>query len=396
MALVKEKLFSLWRVRDDGVARLKQVAFFILLSAMICSGAEAAAKPAAAEMRSLLDAQLEVNARQYGIPAQSVLVMHKGKVIYRKQTGLADVESNRSVRADDIYAFYSVSKLFVSTLIFELVDDGRLDLTAPVGRYVANLPTTWQGVRIEQLLNHVSGLPDFFEGPVVPTSFPPTRDEMFRSLAERPFYFEPGTQSRYTQTNYVLLQAVIESIYGLSYREIVQTRIVGPLQLRDVYLGYARAPKERLVTAYVGRDGKLVRDQTILWQDYSIAHGELFTTADDFGRFLSAVARGKFARQEALVKFWRPYRLANGDGAGFASGWDYGANDDMVDVGHDGAVKVRVRLLFRDGNLDDSYVIIYLTNGSRDNVWSRTLVESLEKIILPNGQDSTRRPPSPY
>jgi len=378
-------LISPRRVRDEGVAILKRVTAFILLSSMICSGAEAAAKPAPAELRLLLDAQLEANARQYGIPAQSVLVMHKGKVTYRKQTGLADVESNRSVRADDVYAVYSVSKLFVSTLIYELVDDRRLNLTAPVGRYVANLPAAWREVRIEQLLNHVSGLPDFFEGPVIPTSFPPTRDELFRSLAERPYYFEPDTQSRYTQTNYVLLQAVIESVYGLSYREIVQTRIVAPLGLRDVYLGYARAPKERLVTAYVGRDGKLVRDQIIPWQDYSIAHGELFTTADDLGSFLSAVARGKFARQKTLVKLWRQYRLTNGDSAGFASGWDFGANDDMVDVGHDGAVKVRVRLLFRSGNLNDSYVIIYLTNGSRDNVWSRTLVDSLEKIILPSG-----------
>lgn len=363
---------------------LKRAVALISLSMMIFSGAEASKRSATAELTPMLDAQLEANARQYGIPAQSVLVMHKGKVVYRNHTGLADVELKRSARADDVYAVYSVSKLFVSTLIYELVDHGRLDLTAPVGRYVANLPDAWRGVRIEQLLNHVSGLPDFFDGPDIPVAFPPTRDELFRSLAERPFYFETGTQSRYTQTNYVLLQAVIEAIYGLSYREIVQTRIIAPLRLQDVYLGSARAPKERLVTAYVGRDGQLVRDQTIPWQDYSIAHGELFTTADDLGRFLSAVAHGKFARQKTLLRLWRPYRLSNGDSAGFASGWDYGENDDIVDVGHDGAVKVRVRLLFRNRNLDDSYVIIYLTNGSRDNVWTRTLVESIEKLILPS------------
>lgn len=85
-------------------------------------------------------------------------------------------------------------------------------------------------------------------------------------MAEWPFNFEPGTQSRYIQTNYVLLRAVIELVNWLSYREIVQTRIFAPLGLRDVHLGYARAPKERLVTACVGRDRKLVRDQAIAWQ----------------------------------------------------------------------------------------------------------------------------------
>jgi D-alanyl-D-alanine carboxypeptidase len=374
---------------------LKRVAVLIFLLLANCSSAEAGRKSASADLRPRLDAQLEANGRQYGIPAQSVLIMHNGKVLYRKQTGLADVESNRPVRANDIYGAYSVSKLFLSTLVFELVDEGRLDLAAPVGRYVAEVPEAWRQVSVEQLLNHASGLPDFFEGPESLVSFPPTRDELFRSLAGRPFYFQPGTQSRYTQTNYVLLQAVLEELHGRSYRDIVRRRIVEPLGLRNVYLGYASAPKGRLVTAYAGKGGVLVRDRIIPWQDYSIAHAELFTTADDLGRFLTAVAQGRFARQETLLRLWRPYRLADGSSAGFAAGWDYGAKDGLVDVGHDGGIKVRVRLLFCEGNLSDSYVIIYLTNGSRENVWTRTLVESLEKIILPSAPVSLpcrRRP----
>lgn len=356
---------------------------FVAANACLLMLSACVAQAAPVGLQSRLDAQLEANARQYGIPAQSVLVMHNGEVIYRNQTGLADIESNRPSRPDDVYAAYSVSKLFVSTLILELVDQGRLDLAAPVGQYVSDLPTAWQSLRIDQLLNHASGLPDFFDGPDVPASFPPTRDELFDSLKDRPFYFEPGTQSRYTQTNYVLLQAVLESVHGVSYREIVRSRFVEPLGLRDVYLGYANAPQERLVTAYVGKDGRLERDRIIAWQDYSISHAELFTTPDDLGRFLTAVARGRFARKETLVRLWRPYRLTNGEAAGFASGWDLGEEDGIIDVGHDGGVKVRVRLLFRDGNLDDSYVIIYLTNGTQENTWTRTLVESLEKIILP-------------
>jgi D-alanyl-D-alanine carboxypeptidase len=208
---------------------LKRVAVLIFLLLANCSSAEAGRKSASADLRPRLDAQLEANGRQYGIPAQSVLIMHNGKVLYRKQTGLADVESNRPVRANDIYGAYSVSKLFLSTLVFELADEGRLDLAAPAGRYVAEVPEAWRQVSVEQLLNHASGLPDFFEGPESLVSFPPTRDELFRSLAGRPFYFEPGTQSRYTQTNYVLLQAVLEELHGRSCAQ-PHCRTVGPAE----------------------------------------------------------------------------------------------------------------------------------------------------------------------
>ncbi|MBX9616128.1 MAG: beta-lactamase family protein [Caulobacteraceae bacterium] len=336
----------------------------------------------APDLRAQIDARLQANASLHGIPAQSVLVMRNGEVLYRSQTGLAHLATQRAVRPDDLYGAYSVSKLFVSTLILELVDQGRVDLEAPASRYVADLPPAWRDVRIDQLLSHASGLPDYVPGADGPMDFPSTRDDVFRTLGARPLDFPPGTQSRYNQTNYLVLQAVLESRYGLPYRQIVQSRIIGPLGLRDVYLGLANAPAGRRVTAYHGQDGRLVADSPLPWPDYAIAHAELFTTADDLGVFLTAVARGRFARPQTLARLWRPYRLANGGTADFASGWDYGESGGYREVGHDGGVKVRVRLLFRDDAISDHYVIVYLTNGSRDNAWTRTLIDSIQPIVL--------------
>jgi len=353
----------------------------LILSA--CLGA-----PTTPDLRTRLDAQLQSNAEQYGIPAQAVLVMHNGDTLYRSQTGLADVETGRPARPDDIYGVYSVSKLFVSTLVLELVDQGRVDLEAPASRY-ATLPAAWREVRIDQLLNHASGLPDFFMGPEGPTDFPPTRDDAFRLLGAQPLVFAAGAEGRYTQTNYLVLQAVLEAVHAMPYREIVETRIVEPLGLRNVYLGLANAPRERLVSPYHGEDGNLVRDRIIPWRDYSIAHAELFTTPDDLGVFLTAVAQGRFARPTTLARVWRPYRLTSGEASNFASGWDYGESGEYREVGHDGAVKVRVRLLFRDDSMSDHYVIVYLTNGTRDNTWTRILVDSIQPVILAD-QDPRR------
>jgi D-alanyl-D-alanine carboxypeptidase len=330
--------------------------------------------------RVALDAQLAENSEQHGIPAQAVLVLRNGQVLYRNQTGLADIEMSRAVRPDDIYPVYSVAKLFVSTLILELADQHRLELDQPASRYVAGLPATWRDVRIDQLLNHTSGLPDLFDSADGP--FPPTRDDVFRTLGAKPLVFAPGSEQRYTQTNYLVLQAVLEALHGAPYREIVRTRITEPLGMRNTYLGLSHAPRDRLVSPYRGENGRIVRDRKIAWQDYSIAHAELFTTPEDLGNFLTAVARGRYARPEMLTRVWQPSRLVNGELTSFASGWDYDEADGLRAVGHDGGVKVRVRLIFRSDDLSDHHVIVYLTNGTRDGVWTRRLVESVQRIVL--------------
>lgn len=360
------------------VGAIKRTSTALCLGALAsCSGT---GQPS--PLRDRIDSQIEANAELHGIPAQAVLVMRNGEVLYRNQTGLADLESGRAVGPDDVYPVYSVSKLFASILVFQLVDHGRLDLQQPASSYIPDLPSAWQEIRVDQFLNHTSGIPDFIDRANPSAPLPPTRGEVFRMLANRPLLARPGTQTSYNQTNYLVLQAILEQIYDAPYREIVRRRIIEPLGLRDTFMGLANAPLERLVSAYHGEDGRLVRDLPIAWRDYSIVHTELYTTPDDLGTFLSAVAHGDLVRQETLARLWQPHRLENGDVGWFASGWDYGESGQWREVGHDGGIKVRVRLIFRNGDPGSNAVIVYLTNGTRDNVWTRTLVESVQRIIL--------------
>lgn len=328
------------------------------------------------------DKQIADNAQRHGIAAQSILVMRDGDVLYRGQAGVADLESKRPAAENDVYAAHSISKLFVSILALQLVDQDRLDLQAPAGLYVPELPPAWQGILISQFLNHVSGVPDFFDAADPGAELPATREEVFHLLGERPLLFEPGEQALYTQTNYLVLQIVLERIYGATYRDIVRAQIIEPLGLRDTYLGLSNVPRERMVSAYRGENDRLVQDPAPPWRDYSIAHGELFTTPDDLGAFLTAVANGELVRQQTLLKAWRPYRLPNGERGVFASGWDHGESGGFREVGLDGGMKVRVRILFRNEDLSKHTIIVYFTNGSRDNVWTRTLVESVERVAM--------------
>jgi CubicO group peptidase (beta-lactamase class C family) len=324
-----------------------------------------------------------VNAQKYGIAGQAVLILHDGKPIYRGSQGLARRETNAPVHPDDIFPVFSLSKLFASVLVMQLVERGQLELDAPVGSYLPDLPASWRALKVTEILNHVSGLPEYFDASVTPIVPPATREAAFQALADKPFLFATGTQTRYTQTNFVLLGAILEARYNMPYRKIVAQRIVEPLGLSSTYFGKRQVPPGKVVNSYIGKDHELTTDVAIDWPEYAIVHAELYTTVDDLGAYLNALCAGRLLRRETLQHLWQPYRYKQGGVGWFASGWEYGTSGRYQYVGHDGGTKVRARLVFGDSLTKNTYAFIYLTNGSAENVWSRTLIDSLMPIVAP-------------
>jgi D-alanyl-D-alanine carboxypeptidase len=329
----------------------------------------------AAPLDRALEQKMEANAQRYVIASQAVLVARNGEVIFRNVAG---------ARRDELFPAYSVSKLLASVLLMQLVEAGQLDLDKPASAYLAGLPLRWQQIPLRLILNHSSGLPEYFDpGSPLGPGFPPTLQAVFAGLADKPLVFEPGTAIRYTQTNFLVLEALLEAHYGKPYTQFASERIISKLGLKNTVLGLANASRRGMVRSYIGKNGKLQADPAVQWPEYANVHAELFTTVDDLAAFLNAVARGELVGKEALRKFWQPQKLANGQDSWFASGWEYGKSGGYEFVGHDGGAKVRVRLLWPERDGGDSYTIIYLTNGSAQNVWSRTLVESLMAAIDP-------------
>lgn len=340
-------------------------------------------------LSAALTRQMEVNRQRYGIAGQALLVSHNGQVIFRGADGEADVESHERATADHVFAAYSLSKLFASILVMQLVEQGQVDLDAPASAYVAGLPKSWQAIRVREFLDHSSGVPEYFaqrqDGAVsTAMAFPKDLPAVFASLADTPMQFATGTDTRYTQTNFLVLTALLEARYGKPYAQIVDERIVRKLRLGHTWLGPAALPKQGVVHSYVGKDGRLVPEQDIAWPDYAHGHAGLYLTLDDLGRFLQAVTSGELVGKATLRRLWQPRTLSNGRRGGFAAGWEYGESGTYRQVGHDGGARVRVRVLFQDSLDGDVYVFAYLTNGSARNVWSRVLVGSAMAVVAPH------------
>ncbi|KRA16387.1 serine hydrolase domain-containing protein [Lysobacter sp. Root604] len=363
---------------------LKRTMTMLLALALLLPGAAFADEA----LSAALTRQMEVNRQRYGIAGQALLVAHNGEVLFCGADGEADVERHERVTADHVFAAYSLSKLFASVLIMQLVEQGQVDLDAPASAYVPGLPKAWQAIRVREFLDHTSGVPEYFaqrqDGAAsTAMAFPKDLPAVFASLADTPLQFATGTDTRYTQSNFLVLTALLEAHYGKPYAQIADERIMRKLQLGHTWLGPAALPKQGVVRSYVGKDGRLVPEQDIDWPDYAHGHAGLYLTLDDLGRFLKAVTSGELVGKATLRRLWQPRTLANGRRGGFAAGWEYGESGAYRQVGHDGGTRVRVRVLFQ-GSLDgDVYVFAYLTNGSVRNVWSRVLVGSAMAVVAP-------------
>lgn len=316
--------------------------------------------------------QMRINQKRYGIAGQVVLIAHNGDVLLREAQG---------AQVDDIFPVYSLSKLFVSTLIMQLVEQGKIDLERPVSLYLNGLPSNWQTINVRQLLNHTSGLPEYFDNSTI---FPATINDVLTSLVGKPLIFQPGTAVRYTQTNYAVLTILLEMQYAKPYVQIARERIIEPLGMKHTYLGAPSLPGTGVITAYASKNGTLQKADDIRWPPYSYGHAELYSNVDDLARFLMAVSTGKLVGKQNLQKFWEPPRLSNGQPGVFATGWEFGESGSYRHVGHDGGTQVRVRMLYQDTLDGDNYTFIYLTNGSVKNVWSRVLLDSAMSAVAPN------------
>jgi len=132
--------------------------------------------------------------------------------------GLADVEKRRRVAPDTVFAAASVSKTFTAALILELVDEGRLSLDDRVHDHVAGLSAVKvpMAVTIRMLLDHTSGIYDFYRNPKVDKVLLGDRDRHWSAAQAMRYvgkpYFKPGKEWRYSNTNYLLLGLVAERL----------------------------------------------------------------------------------------------------------------------------------------------------------------------------------------
>ncbi|MFB6892183.1 serine hydrolase domain-containing protein [Kitasatospora sp. NPDC056327] len=287
-------------------------------------------------------------------------VRQDGRRVWRGGAGTSDLAGGQPVRPDGRFRIGSVTKAFVSTVVLQLVAEGRLRLDDPVERHLPGLVPNGGAISVRQLLNHTSGLYDYAEDRRFFYQDEETlRDYVYgqrRWQEHRPEelvavgvahapYFAPGQGWKYSNTNYVLAGMLIGKLTGNSWQSEVDRRIVRPLGLQDTtFPGSGTGLGGPHAHAYA-KVAEGPADITRLNPTVGDAAGNGISTTADLNRFHAALFGGRLLRPAEQAELTRTVPTGSGHsfyGLGVAQS-DFGCGPLW---GHDGGLPGWGTLLF--------------------------------------------------
>jgi D-alanyl-D-alanine carboxypeptidase len=358
-------------------------------------------------LRAALDARLERIRAKYGIPGITASILFADGSVWHGTAGLADIAAKRKVTDDTAFPVASVSKTFTAALILALAEDGQLDLDASVRSYVPTLGIS-RAITVRQLLDHTSGLRDFFFHAGVDKALltKPSRVwDAARSLTYvgKP-YGKPGQSWHYSNTNYLILGLVAEAVGGGSTAEQLRARFFTPLGLEHTFYQSVEKPKGPLVRNYrfLGTDPKLpaidLSDGTRVAPFTSVvtaagAAGSIASTSGDLVRWARALYGGSLLGPETRAAMvgdvvrTAPYKPAVAYGLGVQS-VTIGGHPTLGHSGRFLGARAAVRWL-----TDEQIAIALITNQSRTD--TNAIVADLLKFALKPQSDCITCPASP-
>ena len=280
-----------------------------------------------------IDAFLRTQMQQRHITGLQVAVVQHGKLALLKAYGLANVQDSLPVTNRSIFPIYSCTKAFTGVAIMQLVEAGKVNLAAPIARYLDGLPAAWQPITIRQLLTHVSGLPDI-NRLLDPNTFGlaglGSEEAAWAKLQTLPMDFAPGEQFAYNQTNYVLLGKVIDQLTGKPFAQVFQEQQLDRVGMPATVFGDARdvIPQKVQSYRYVMRlDGKTLGAEKLInvygeHPPFRRTASGLNSSAEDLANWVIALQQGKLLTSNAALRtLWMVGRYNNGKPTQWALGW---------------------------------------------------------------------------
>ncbi len=263
-----------------------------------------------------------------------VLLARHGQPLVRRGYGLADRKAGRPNTPETPFALASVSKMFTAVTIAKLVERKQLSFDSTLGSLLPSYPSAEvrDQVTVHHLLTMSSGIPDLFRVPAFWNGIAAikTPRDFWKYFAMSPLQFRPGTQWAYSNSNFLLLGAIIEQQTGRAFTSAVEEEVFRPLGLantryevdpsRKPALGYTRTPPAGTKVDSVGWHP--VWKEPKPGDDFIVGSpmGGGYSTVDDLARFADALVANQILSQETTARVLTGYinaEYGGRDGYGF-------------------------------------------------------------------------------
>jgi CubicO group peptidase (beta-lactamase class C family) len=284
----------------------------------------------------------------------AVLIGYRGKVIFEKGYGLANYELQVPITPRTKFRLGSLTKAFTAAAILQLAEKGQLALDDPVSRYLPDYPQA-EKITLHHLLTHTSGIPNFTALPEYPKFKlnPTTLDRTINLFRKLPLKFEPGTKFDYSNSNYILLTAIIEKVSGKSYADYLRENIFLPLNMLDTCYDDLNVVIKHRARGYSLKDGLLVNAPYI---DMSVPAGAggLLSTVEDLFAWDQGLRQDRILKADSREKMFTPFL------EGYGYGWEIKKVDGRLIAQHGGGIEGFVSQFVHF--LDEDLCLIILSN----------------------------------
>ncbi|MEO5597641.1 MAG: serine hydrolase [Novosphingobium sp.] len=254
-------------------------------------------------------------------PGAAIVVIRDGRVERVQGFGQANIEHGVPVHADTLFKTGATGMQFTAAGIMLLVEDGALELDAPVGRYLSGAPSKWRKVTIRQLLNHTSGLPATPNGDFRADY---TNAQLLGIIAAQDLNFPAGTRYRFSFAGYIVLGMVIEQVSGEHWTKFVARRLFAPLGMRTARGIDELAIVPNRAAGYEWRGGVLRNAEWISPTANSTADGSLYLSALDYAAWSQVLSRHRLLSSQSWTTLGEPARIADGSSCASVPGWFMG------------------------------------------------------------------------
>jgi CubicO group peptidase (beta-lactamase class C family) len=316
----------------------------LLVPFMALSGTVSArtSSPDVARIDALITSHMQAD----HIPGVAVVIVNGSQVIHQRGFGIAD-STGRAVTPQTPFLLGSITKSFTALAIMQLVEAGKIDLDAPVQRYlpwfhVADRNASAQ-ITVRNLMNHTSGMPTGAgETAALSTE---TLEQFVRSLGTVELTAPVGKTFQYCNANYIILGLLVQMVSGQEYGTYIQRNILTPLGMQNSYVSVQQAQRHGLAQGYHWLFGMPTPvDDLDLHYPALLPAGLLISSAEDLSHYLVAQMNGGRYNSTSILSSTDISLMQTsaivapvfGSGAAYGMGWITGSVGGIPAVWHDG------------------------------------------------------------
>lgn len=303
-----------------------------------------------------------------------------GKLVYSEGFGYADLEERAPVWPTTKFRIGSISKPLTAIALMQLVEAGKIDLDAPVQKYVPTFPDKGAVITVRMVAGHLAGIRHYQDDEFTIQKHYGSVLESLKIFENDPLVAPPGTKFNYSSYGFNLLSAVIEAASGEEFLSYMQRHVFAEMGLAHTTADQnTRIIEERSRFYELPKDGA-VENAVYVDNSYKWAGGGFLSTAEDLVRFGSELTAPGELKAETLKTMFTPQKIKSGETTEYGIGWFIRKSESgkLVYEHSGGSVGGTSQLIL----YPEQHVVVALVTNLSEGLWKREEVEKVAEEFM--------------